>query len=219
MKRDRAKVLVVIPTHNRASMLAEAIESVLSQDYPAKKIVVVDDGSEDETPALCRGYVERRLIEYVSKANGGCASARNMGLQYIDGSTAYVCFLDSDDRQLPHFLDGAVALLESRPEADFCYADSVIYDEDTGRERLQRIAASGDPGRFAIEHFLTNEAKSGSILYRTATVRQRRFREDLRYNEDSEFLQRVTIECRGVYLPHAGSWVRWHRGSKSRNTL
>lgn len=219
MKCDRAKVLVVIPTHNRARILPEAIESVLSQDYPTKRIVVVDDGSEDGTAALCREYIERGFIEYVSKSNGGCASARNMGLQHIDSSIEYVCFLDSDDRQLPSFLNRAVALLEATPEADFCYADSVIYDEDTGRERLQRIAAAGDPGRFAIQHFLTNEAKAGSILYREETVRRRRFREDLRYNEDSEFLQRIAIECHGFYLPHAGSWVRWHQGSKSRNTL
>ena len=219
MKCDRAQVLVVIATHNREDILPEAIESVLSQDYPAKRLVVVDDGSEDGTAALCQKYVERGHILYASKANGGCASARNMGLRYIDDSIEYVCFLDSDDRQLPHFLDRAVALLDAAPEAAFCYADSVIYDEDTGRERLQRIAGAGHPERFAIEHFLTNEAKSGSILYRAKILRQRRFREDLRYNEDSEFLQRVAIEYQGVYLPHGGSWVRWHRGSKSRNTL
>jgi glycosyltransferase involved in cell wall biosynthesis len=155
----------------------------------------------------------------VYKDNGGCSSARNLGLQYVCERTEYVCFLDSDDRQLPGFLQNAVTLLEANPQADFCYADNVVYDEDTGRERLQRVAAAGDPDNFALEHFLTNEAKPGSILYRAKTVRYRRFREDLRYNEDSEFLQRVAIECAGVYYPGAATWYRWHSGSKSRNTL
>lgn len=216
---NSAFVLVVISTYNRANLLPDAIESVLSQDYPTKRIVVVDDGSEDTTAVLCQKYVERGAIKYVHKDNGGCASARNRGLQYLDEATGYVCFLDSDDRQLPHFLSRAVNLLRANPDTGFCYADSIIYDEDTGREHVQRITAAGRPERFAIEHFLTNEAKSGSILYEAATIRGNRFREDLRYNEDSEFLQRIAIEYRGVYCPQPASWVRWHAGSKSRNLL
>jgi glycosyltransferase involved in cell wall biosynthesis len=200
-------------------MLKEAIDSVLSQDWPAKKIVVVDDGSVDSTADLCRGYVDRGTMEYVYKSNGGCSTARNRGLEVVADSAGYICFLDSDDRQLQGFLAKAVTLLEANPHADFCYADSIMYDQETGRERRQRVAAAGDPGDFAIEHFLTNEAKPGSIMYRAKTVRHRRFREDLRYNEDSDFLQRVAIECVGIYHPEPATWVRWHPGSKSRNAL
>jgi glycosyltransferase involved in cell wall biosynthesis len=219
MERHNSLIGIVIPAYNRAHMLLEAIESVLSQDWPAKKIIVVDDGSNDGTAELCRGYVERGEIDYVHKSNGGCASARNLGLDYVSDTADYVCFLDSDDRQLPEFLSRAAILLENNPQADFCYADSMIYEQESTRERLQRVAAAGNPDGFAIEHFLSNEAKSGSILYRARTVRRRRFREDLRYNEDSEFLQRVAIECVGVYCPEPASWVRWHSGSKSRSTL
>jgi glycosyltransferase involved in cell wall biosynthesis len=200
-------------------MLKDAIDSVLTQDTPAKRIIVVDDGSDDDTEELCRTYVDKGAVEYVRKSNGGCSSARNRGLDRVADTVDYVCFLDSDDRQLPGFLTTASALLENNPQADFCYADSTIYDEDAGRERLQAAAAAGHPDRFAIEHFQTNEAKVSSVLYRASTVRQRRFREDLRHNEDSEFLQRIAIECTAVYCPQPASWVRWHSGSKSRNTL
>lgn len=217
--KNSVSVLVVIPTHNRANMLSEAIDSVLSQDYPDKRIIVVDDGSEDDTKKLCQRFTQSGLIRYIYKDNGGCASARNTGLRYMDEDIQYVCFLDSDDRQLPRFLSRAVHLLKANPTAGFCYTDSIVYDEDTGREKLQRVAAAGRPARFAIEHFLSNEAKPGSILYKADTVRNKYFREELRYNEDSEFLQRIAIEHQGVYCPYPATWVRWHAGSKSRNSL
>jgi glycosyltransferase involved in cell wall biosynthesis len=201
-------VLVILPTYNRAGLLPVAVESVFLQDYPHKKLVIVDDGSTDETSALCARYVKDYpgTVAYVFKANGGCASARNVGLQWIDDQTGYVCFLDSDDRLLPGKLSREVALLSSHPGADFTYSDSVIFEEETGREEMWKVAAGGAPERFSIEHFLTLEAKTASILYRAETVRSRRFREDLLYNEDSDFLQKIAIECRGIYCAEPGSW-------------
>jgi len=216
---DGSSVLIVLPTYNRAGMLPEAIESALAQDYPDKRLIVVDDGSTDDTKSVCDRYAEKFPgdILYLYKKNGGCASARNAGLDRIDGDTGYVCFLDSDDRFLPGKLSREVELLGQNPGADFVYGDSVIFDACTGREYRSRVAAAGRPDDFALLHFCTNEAKSSALLYRADTVRRRRFRKDLLYNEDSEFLQRVAIECRGVYSPEPGCWVRWHGGSKSRN--
>jgi glycosyltransferase involved in cell wall biosynthesis len=214
-------VLVILPTYNRAELLPVAVESVFLQDYPHKKLVIVDDGSTDETRDLCARYVKNYpgIVTYVFKANGGCASARNIGLQWIDGRTGYVCFLDSDDRLLPGKFSREVALLSSHPDAGFTYSDSVVFEEETGREEVWKVAAAGAPDRLPIEHFLTLEAKPASILYRAETVRSRRFREDLLYNEDSDFLQKVALECRGIYCDEPGSWVRSHPRSKSRNLL
>ncbi len=212
-------MFVIIPTYNRSRLLPEAIESVLGQDYPFVKIVVVDDGSTDDTETACARLVKQhpdRLL-YFRKENEGCASARNHGLSQLDKSCGYVCFLDSDDRLLPGKLVREVELLDTNPWADFTYSDSVICDEQRGEVKRQTAAASGDSERLAIEHFLTNELKSSAILYRSAILRRRRFREDLRYNEDSEFLQRVILECRGVYSSEPGCWIRWHLGSKSKD--
>jgi glycosyltransferase involved in cell wall biosynthesis len=214
-------VLVILPTYNRVDLLPVAVESVFLQDYPHKKLVIVDDGSTDGTRDFCMQLVKNRpgTVAYVFKSNGGCASARNAGLQSIDDATGYVCFLDSDDRLLPGKLRREVALLSHHPSADFSYSDSVIFEEETGEEEVQKAAAAGAPDRYAIEHFLTLGAKVSSILYRAEVFRGRRFREDLRYNEDSDFLQKVALECRGVYCAEPGSWVRNHPGSKSRNLL
>jgi glycosyltransferase involved in cell wall biosynthesis len=200
-------------------MLREAVDSVLAQSRPAGRIVIVDDGSQDDTAELCWRYVERGPVEYIYKSNGGCSSARNLGLERVAADADYICVMDSDERQLPVCLQRLALLLEASQQADFCYADSFIYDEDIRVERLQKAAAAGRPKDFAIEHFLTNEAKVSSVLYRAGTVRHRRFREDLRHNEDSDFLQRIALERTGIYCPQPASWVRWHSGSKSRNTV
>ena len=222
-RRDTARqhALVILPTFNRARLLPSAIESVLLQDYPHKKLVIVDDGSTDDTRDVCRQYVKAQpeMVFYISKPNGGCASSRNVGLQSIDRETGYVCFLDSDDRFLSGKLSREVALLAQHPDADFSYSDTVIFEEETGREEVRKVAGARAPSRFAIEHFLTLEGKVSSILYRVEVFQGRRFREDFRYNEDSDFLQRVALECRGIYCNEPGSWVRSHPGSKSRNLL
>jgi glycosyltransferase involved in cell wall biosynthesis len=219
---NRARdVLVIIPTHNRAEFISHAIQSSLDQNYPAVKTLIIDDGSTDDTREVCFAFQKERpdQFDYVRQENRGCASARNRGLGRLDDRFGFICFLDSDDRLLPGKLAREVQLLDEHPEADFTYADSVVFDELTGLEQTQEVAAAGRPDCFAIEHFLTSEAKCSAILYRAAAVRNKRFREDLMYNEDSEFLQRVSIEHRCVYSPHPGCWVRWHAGSKSRNFL
>ncbi len=221
MKTDGHYVLIIIPTHNRAAFLPEALKSAIEQDYPHKKVLVVDDGSTDGTKNLVSSYVHRHpgCVFYHYKQNGGCSSARNCGLDLMDESVEYVCFLDSDDRLLPGKLSREVHLLRDNPSAGFTYSDSILHTDDTGHEQRQTVAAPGRPQDFALELFLSNEAKSGAILYRASILRNRRFREDLRYNEDSEFLQRIALECEGVYSSDPGCWVRWHRGSKSRNTV
>lgn len=214
-------MLTIIPTYNRAKLLPEAIESVLAQDYPYKRMVIVNDGSTDETVSVCSEYVRKYPDTVLNrqKKNGGCASARNEGLNSVTKEIGYVCFLDDDDRLLPGKFAREVLLLERNSEADFTYGDCIIYEEETKRERLQKVAGACKPKNLAIEHFLTNEAKPAAMLYRVRAVKDRRFREDLKYNEDSEFFQRVAIECKGIYSALPGCWVRSHSGSKSRNLL
>jgi glycosyltransferase involved in cell wall biosynthesis len=221
MKETSPATLVIVPTYNRAAFLPEAVESVLSQNDANPSILIVDDGSHDETQRLCENYSTRYpdRFYYLYQENQGCSSARNRGLDWLDSRFYYVCFLDSDDRLLPGKLRRETDLLACHPDKAFTYADSIIFDEQSNKAVLKTVAAAGKPDHFAIEHFLTNEAKCSAILYRAAAIGHRRFREDLKYNEDSEFLQRIALEYRGIYAPEPGCWVRWHAGSKSRNFI
>src|SRR5215211_3597553 len=109
-------VSVVIPCYNQAHFLGEAIESVLSQSYRNFEIVVVDDGSPDNTSEVASRYEQVRLIR---QENRGLAGARNRGLAEAKGE--YVVFLDSDDRLLPNHLEVGVRELEAQPECAFVY--------------------------------------------------------------------------------------------------
>ncbi len=214
-------VVTIIPTYNRANFLPDAIQSVLEQDFPFKKIIVVDDGSTDSTRELCMKFVAGHPDEffYIYQNNSGCSSARNKGLDAIDGTAGFVCFLDSDDRFLAGKLSREVNLLTQYDKAEFTYSDAIVYDAISGKETLQTVAAAGAPEHFAIELFLTNAAKPGALLYRAALLKNIRFREDFLYNEDSDFLQKIAFQCMGVYSDQPGAWVRWHQGSKSRNFI
>jgi len=104
-------VSIIIPTYNRAHLLADAIRSVLAQDYPHKQLIVVDDGSQDATRQLVSGFAG---VEYVYQPNQGQAAARNAGLRQCRGE--YMASLDSDDIWEPDFLSSGLAQLRQRPD-------------------------------------------------------------------------------------------------------
>jgi glycosyltransferase involved in cell wall biosynthesis len=109
-----ALVSVVIPCYNQARFLGEAIESVLSQSYPHFEIVVVDDGSTDNTSEVASRYPGVRCIR---QENQGLAGARNAGIRHSRGS--YLVFLDADDRLLPDALAVGLKELKKHPECAF----------------------------------------------------------------------------------------------------
>ena len=91
-------VSVIIPTHNRANLLGRAIQSVLEQTFTRFELIIVDDGSTDETENLVRNFRDKR-ISYCRQKNMGATAARNTGLELARGD--YVSFLDSDDEWTP----------------------------------------------------------------------------------------------------------------------
>ncbi|GAB2865734.1 glycosyltransferase [Hymenobacter ruber] len=99
-------VSIIIPTYNRAHLLADAIRSVLAQDYPYKQIIVVDDGSQDDTCQLVSTFAD---VEYIYQTNQGQAAARNTGLRQCQGE--YVASLDSDDIWDADFLSSGIEQL------------------------------------------------------------------------------------------------------------
>src|ERR687898_3129642 len=108
-----ALVTVVIPCYNQAHFLGEAIESVLSQSYPNFEILVVDDGSPDDTSEVASRYPPQQ-VRLISQKNQGVSAARNTGIGHARGE--YVVFLDADDRLLPEALEAGGGGPGARPE-------------------------------------------------------------------------------------------------------
>lgn len=119
-------VSVIIPTHNRADYLTEAIESVLNQTYKDVEIIIVDDGSTDDTQERLKRYGDKIRYEYME--NGGPARARNEGMRLAKGR--YIAFLDSDDLYYPYKLELQAGLLDGRKDVGLvCTELSAINDE------------------------------------------------------------------------------------------
>ena len=118
-----ALVSVVIPCYNQAHFLPEALDSVLAQTHPQLEVVVVDDGSTDNTSAVAAGYPGVRCIR---QPNRGLAAARNTGLRHTTGE--YLIFLDADDRLLPHALTTGLRELTDHPDAAFAAGRWVLVD-------------------------------------------------------------------------------------------
>lgn len=120
------KVSVVIPTYNSVRYVTVAIESVLAQTFKDFEILVIDDGSTDNTREVLEKYASP--IRYLYKPNGGVSSARNYGIENARGK--YIAFLDADDLWLPEKLERQVALLEADEEIGLCYAATEKVDEN-----------------------------------------------------------------------------------------
>jgi len=124
---DLPLVSVIVPTFNRACVVLCAIASALGQSYAATEVVVVDDGSIDDTEERVRrkfGHDSR--VRYLRKANGGPASARNVGFQEARGE--YVALLDSDDTWEPWKLSLQIRSMENHPELGMTWTDMAMID-------------------------------------------------------------------------------------------
>jgi GT2 family glycosyltransferase len=115
-------VSVVIPSYNRARHLPNAIASVLAQRHQNLEIIVVDDGSQDETREVVTSFGD--LVHYVYQRNGGVGSARNTGIRHA--TQEFVAFLDSDDRWAEGKLSMQLAVFDAHPEVGMVFSDFVI---------------------------------------------------------------------------------------------
>ena len=205
-------VSVVIPCFNQAHYLPEAIESVLSQSYPLVEIIVVDDGSIDDTAKVAASYPEVRLFR---QSNQGLSAARNRGLRESRGDL--LVFLDADDRLLPGGLSAGVACLHEHPECAFAYGQYQFINEDgTLNKRIERAPASGD----TYADFLRENrvAMHAAVMYRRWVFeRVGGFNKRLKACEDYEMYFRIVRRFPVVEHPALVAEYRRHPGSMSNH--
>jgi glycosyltransferase involved in cell wall biosynthesis len=128
----RTVVSIILPTYNRAGFLPDAFESIRSQQFTDWELIVVDDGSTDNTPELVAELARTisQPVRYIYQENQGAYGARNTGLDHATGK--YIAFYDSDDIWLPHHVADCVEALEVNPEVGWAYGASRVVQESSG---------------------------------------------------------------------------------------
>ncbi|WP_408958823.1 glycosyltransferase family 2 protein [Natrinema sp. 74] len=206
------QVSVIIPTYNRAATLPRAIDSALEQTIDDLEVVVVDDGSTDDTESVLADYEDPRVRSITHDTNRGANVARNTGIEHANGE--YVAFLDSDDEWHPEKLERQLSALEGR-SSDWvgAYCDSA-FDLSGTSGRLRTTAASvlasrddeptREGGEELMAEILADNVQPGAgstLLVRTAVARDvGGFDEDLDRFQDPEFCLRVLEHGRLAYL-------------------
>ncbi|MDD4957510.1 MAG: glycosyltransferase [Candidatus Omnitrophica bacterium] len=128
-----AKVSVIIPAYNSAELTVRTVNSVLGQTFRDIEVLVVDDGSGDDTGEKMKAFGGR--IRYIRKDNGGASSARNVGIKASTGG--YLAFLDCDDIYMPEKIERSVGYLDAHPSCGFVHTSACYID---GEDRPIHIA-------------------------------------------------------------------------------
>ena len=206
-------VSVVIPCYDHAQFLAQAIESVLAQSYSNFEIIVVDDGSTDNTAEVAKGYSP---VRYVYQKNAGRSKARNTGLRQSCGE--FLVFLDADDRLLPHALETGVCCMDEHPECAFVSGHCRVIDSDG------TILPSPRQHHVEREHYL-KLLRGGCYIWCPATVLYQRHIFDFVHGfepavipvEDYELYLRITrdfpVHCHSEVIAE----YRQHSSNTSRD--
>lgn len=181
------KVSVIIPVFNGTNYLGEAIDSVLSQTYKNYEIIVVDDGSTDETWAVIQSYGSS--VRGIHKENGGVASALNYGIRKATGD--YIAWLSHDDLFLPEKLQRQVTFLREFKQFKACYTD--YYEIDAHGDIVREIETPWYPREQAIPMLFARVYVNGStmMIERTCFDRMGLFSERWRYTQDTEMWLRM----------------------------
>lgn len=214
------KISVVIPTYNSARFLGEAVRSVLEQTFQDFGIIVVDDGSTDNSKAAVDSFADLR-IRYIYQENRGVSAARNAGIAVSQGK--YIAFLDSDDIMLKDALKEGVEVLDAHPEVGFSYGQASITDE-TGR--IYRTQKSSFLKSSSI---VDSEAQVKELLFccriTTSTVIVRRscfetigrFCDGLNYAEDRHLFIRLAKRWPVAYIAEPLVRYRVHSSQLHRH--
>jgi len=135
------KITVIIPTHNREKLLAKTLESVLNQTVEVDEIIIIDDGSTDDTKALILQY-DNNIIKYINQKNNGVSSARNHGIRLA--SNKWLCFLDSDDIWETNKLEKQIQFHNENKHILFSHTDELwMFNQKIINQKKHQLKPSG----------------------------------------------------------------------------
>ena len=171
---------VVIPTYNRENIIKKAIDSVLSQSFQDFEIIIIDNGSTDNTKQFIKSYSHAKINYFCQIGSGSPASPRNAGIR--NSLAPWVCFLDSDDYWLPNKLEVLNQAIKANKEADVFYHYEIMLNQNTGKETVLSHHRR-------LDNMYKDMLENGNQLSTSATTIRKSFLNDhqLFFNENHDF--------------------------------
>lgn len=231
------KVSVIIPTYNCARYLPEAINSVLNQTYQDLEIIVVDDGSTDNTRTITGEYIDKfsEKIRYFYQENKGPGAARNIGIQQAKGE--YICFLDADDLILSGSINKRINFFEKNRELTMVFSDftlnfdsSEIINANLRKNNFLNLLNGSIESKnnneiilnskFLIDFFKRNmPVWTGTVMIKKIAIEKiGAFKENMRISEDLDFWWRTIKHYQKIgYIDEPLSFYRRTRGTLCKN--
>lgn len=214
---DLPSVDVIIPAFNANQFIAETIKSVLSQTHLPRHIIVVDDGSTDNTTDIVKGF-KSNIIRLISVQNGGVSRARNVGIYAADAD--YIAFLDADDVWVPCKLQEQLLKLKKNTSAGVCYTGSQLIDS----EGVHIEDAIGVPyvRGWVFQDIVYYErpiygSASSIIVARDLLLQTDLFDESMQFSEDVDLWARLALLTEFDFVSEPLVKIRVHSNSATRN--
>lgn len=213
-------VSIIIPTYNRGNVIGRAIDSILRQTYSSYEVLVIDDGSTDDTESVIAEFGNSRIRYIPLKQNQGAAHARNIGIE--EAASEYIAFLDSDDEWMPEKLEVQMKKMMSVSDEYGLVYSRMGGKDRTGKSRYTcpplecpRRILEGDLFRLLL---LQNVIGTPTVLARKTCLKQAGgFKETLQCLEDWEFFLRIAREWRIGFVDKVLVEVHKSAGSVSTN--
>jgi len=223
---DEPRISVIVPAYNSGAYITEALQSILRQTLSSMEILVIDDGSTDETADVVRRIGDERVL-YHWQPNCGVSEARNRGLKLASGE--FISFLDADDRWLPGTLSAQYQLMKAVPDAVCCFGNFTRFLDGTNTRlddqfvyypELQTVPKAALNS--AIGWVITGDAFPSivafgdwpafpvTIMYRAKSIQHLRFNAALRRCEDADFFLRAILGGTVAFTDRILAEVRRH---------
>jgi len=209
---------VIIPTFNRAGFLQSAIKSVLNQPGPSFEIVVIDDGSTDNTPAVMSAFDDPR-VRYLRKEHSGAPDSRNHGIEAAQGE--WLLWLDSDDLILPGWLARLNTILEAGAEADVYYGNLEVVDAQGRRLHIIRYDDFAGKNALLVSRLVHGNPLPlpGSLMRKDLLERVGGFDLEFTRAHDYEIWTRLAPAARFRHVPFLAVQWRWHDANMSSGSV
>ncbi len=205
------RVSVIMPVYNGEKYLRQAVESVLRQTFTDFELIIINDGSTDNSSHSIRSFTDPRVVVIENKQNVGLSTVRNRGLEIARGE--FIAFLDCDDIAYPERLELQVAFLLANPDVGLVGSFVRLIDENGKPGVSWRDYIPSE--QFPIRIMFGNTFTTSSVLLRKTALPQERFREGFAPAEDYDLWVRILKQWKGWNIPKILTDYRTHTAGTS----